>query len=209
MIRVFIIAPMPMAQAGLSTMLDSDSIRVMGTAASLDALDEQNADIDAFVLADATQLEAVGRNEMNTGNSALIVLSEYDERVLGLVRQVAQYGWALLSPDAPTAQLQAAVSAAAQGLIVFPVSAQNWLQKKTPLTTVIAHRDGPEEPLTPREQEVLELVSQGLSNKLIARRLMISEHTVKFHLSSLSAKLGASTRTEAVRKGLNHGLIAV
>ena len=115
----------------------------------------------------------------------------------------------MLPPDAPAAQLQAAVSAAVQGLIVFPVSAQNWLQKKPALTTVIAQREGPEEPLTPREQEVLELVSQGLSNKLIARRLTISEHTVKFHLSSLSAKLGASTRTEAVRKGLNHGLIAV
>jgi DNA-binding NarL/FixJ family response regulator len=209
MIRVFIVAPMPMAQAGLSTMLDSDGIRVVGAATSLDVLDEQNMDIDALVIADVSQLETIGRNEVNTGNSALIVLSEYDERLLTLVRQVAQHGWALLSPDAPAAQLQAAVGAAAQGLIVFPIAAQNWLQKKAPLTTVIAHHDGPEEPLTPREQEVLELVSQGLSNKLIARRLTISEHTVKFHLSSLSAKLGASTRTEAVRKGLNHGLIAV
>ena len=209
MIRVFIIAPVPMAQAGLSTMLASDAIRIMGTAASLAAVDEQRADIDAFVIADAAQLEAIGRNETNIGNSALIVLAEYDERVLTLVRQVAQHGWALLSTDAPAAQLQAAVSAAAQGLIVFPTSAQSWLQERTPLTTAIAQRVGPEEPLTPREQEVLELVSQGLSNKLIARRLMISEHTVKFHLSSLSTKLGASTRTEAVRKGLNHGLIAV
>jgi NarL family two-component system response regulator YdfI len=209
MIRVFIVAPMPMAQAGLSTMLDSESIRVVGTASSLDTIDEQLIDIDAFVIADVAQLEAIGRNDMNTGNSALIILGEYDERVLAIIRQVAQHGWAFLAPDAPAGQLQAAVSAAAQGLIVFPLSAQNWLQQKTSLATVIAQRPGPEEPLTPREQEVLELVSQGLSNKLIARRLVISEHTVKFHLSSLSAKLGASTRTEAVRKGLNHGLIAV
>ena len=63
--------------------------------------------------------------------------------------------------------------------------------------------------LTTREHEVLELVSQGLSNKLIARQLQISEHTVKFHIASVSAKLGASSRTDAVRLGLRKGLITL
>lgn len=63
------------------------------------------------------------------------------------------------------------------------------------------------EQLTDREHEVLELAADGLSNREIASALAISEHTVKFHLASIFGKLGASTRTEAVHKGLRHGVI--
>ena len=65
----------------------------------------------------------------------------------------------------------------------------------------------PIEALTEREHEVLELLSDGLSNRDIASSLSISEHTVKFHLASIFGKLGASTRTEAVHRGLRHGVI--
>ena len=65
------------------------------------------------------------------------------------------------------------------------------------------------EPLTAREKEVLQLMAQGLANKQIALSLSISEHTVKFHLSSLYAKLGISSRTEAVRRGIELGLISL
>ena len=67
----------------------------------------------------------------------------------------------------------------------------------------------PDEALTVREREVLELLSRGLPNKLIARRLQISEHTVKFHVSSIYAKLGASSRTDAVSRGVRRGLITL
>jgi DNA-binding NarL/FixJ family response regulator len=67
----------------------------------------------------------------------------------------------------------------------------------------------PVEALTARECEVLELLSRGLPNKLIARRLQISEHTVKFHVSSIYAKLGASSRTDAVSRGVRKGLITL
>jgi DNA-binding NarL/FixJ family response regulator len=67
----------------------------------------------------------------------------------------------------------------------------------------------PEEALTAREREVLELLSRGLPNKLIARRLQISEHTVKFHVSSIYAKLGATSRTDAVSRGVRRGLITI
>ncbi len=67
----------------------------------------------------------------------------------------------------------------------------------------------PSEPLTAREREVLDLLGRGLSNKKIARDLKISEHTVKFHVSSIYAKLGAENRAEAVSLGARLGLISL
>jgi DNA-binding NarL/FixJ family response regulator len=66
-----------------------------------------------------------------------------------------------------------------------------------------------EERLTPRELEVLEALAEGLSNRAIASRLQISEHTVKFHMSSIFGKLGAENRTDAVRLGVRRGLITL
>jgi DNA-binding NarL/FixJ family response regulator len=65
------------------------------------------------------------------------------------------------------------------------------------------------DPLTPREVQVLELLAEGLPNKAIADRLKISDQTVKFHVSSISAKLGAANRTDAVRRAVRRGLIAL
>ena len=65
------------------------------------------------------------------------------------------------------------------------------------------------EPLTAREIQVLELLAEGLPNKAIARRLGISDQTVKFHVASLSGKLGAANRTDAVRRAARRGLIAL
>jgi DNA-binding NarL/FixJ family response regulator len=65
------------------------------------------------------------------------------------------------------------------------------------------------EPLTPREMDVLEMLAEGLSNKMIAHRLSISDHTAKFHVNSILAKLNAGTRTEAVTRGIRLGLIKI
>jgi len=65
------------------------------------------------------------------------------------------------------------------------------------------------ETLTAREREVLDLLGHGLSNKLIGRELHISEHTVKFHISSLYTKLGVNNRAEAVSRGARYGLISL
>ena len=69
--------------------------------------------------------------------------------------------------------------------------------------------DAGESDLTHREREVLGLVAEGLANKAIARRLTISEHTVKFHVAAILTKLGAGSRTEAVRFGAQRGLVAL
>ena len=65
------------------------------------------------------------------------------------------------------------------------------------------------EPLTEREIEVLELLAEGLSNKGIGARLGISDQTVKFHVASISGKLGTHTRTETVRRAVRSGLISL
>ncbi len=69
--------------------------------------------------------------------------------------------------------------------------------------------DAIDEPLTPREVQVLELLAEGLPNKAIAQRLGISDQTVKFHVSSISGKLGAKNRTDAVRRAARRGLITL
>ncbi len=65
------------------------------------------------------------------------------------------------------------------------------------------------EPLTEREVQVLELLAEGLSNKAIAGRLRIGDQTVKFHIASISSKLGAHNRTDAVRRAVRRGLITL
>jgi DNA-binding NarL/FixJ family response regulator len=70
-------------------------------------------------------------------------------------------------------------------------------------------REVVQEPLTPRELDVLELLAEGLPNKAIADRLGISDQTVKFHVAAICGKLGASNRTDAVRRAVRRGLIAI
>jgi DNA-binding NarL/FixJ family response regulator len=98
-------------------------------------------------------------------------------------------------------QIVAALHAAEAGLIAVPTEASALI--------VPAASDTEVEPLTPREMETLEMLAEGLSNKQIAARLSISEHTAKFHVNSILGKLGAGTRTEAVIRGLRRGLLKV
>jgi len=140
----------------------------------------------------------------NDGRIALVVLTNNDERPLTILRNLSLRGWGLVPVGATSVELQAAVTAVAQGFVVLPVA----FSEQRPAVGTL-NLSSSEEALTNREREVLELVSQGLSNKLIARRLQISEHTVKFHISSISTKLGASSRTDAVSRGIRRGLITL
>jgi len=106
--------------------------------------------------------------------------------------------------DVTAEQIVAAVHAAAAGLIVMPAGEGIALQ--SPMHESLQDRV---EPLTPREMDVLEMLAEGLSNKMIAHRLSISDHTAKFHVNSILAKLNAGTRTEAVTRGIRLGLIKI
>jgi DNA-binding NarL/FixJ family response regulator len=115
---------------------------------------------------------------------------------------------AVLSRDSHPREITAALEAAHDGLAVFSPEILDVLQ---PAGTELAGADElpPGEPLTSRETDVLSLLAEGAGNKEIAARLGISEHTVKFHVSSILSKLGAATRTEAVTRGYKEGLILI
>lgn len=208
MIRVFLIAPTPMMRAGLHAMLTTASLQVVGEATAPNGFVEELLAIDVIVVADEKQLEDVGRLVTGSRSVALVVLSDSDERPISILRAFSLRGWGVVPLDASAPQLEAAVIAAAEGLIALPsMVAERALAQRSAVE--IMNLDSLDESLTGREREVLEMLSRGLSNKLIARRLSISEHTVKFHVSSIYTKLGASSRTDAVSRGVRRGLITL
>jgi two-component system, NarL family, nitrate/nitrite response regulator NarL len=108
---------------------------------------------------------------------------------------------ALVARDASGPALAAALHAAAAGFAVLEArEAQAWL--RAPPAAI----DGPGA-LTPREAEVLGLLAEGRSNKAIAARLGVSEHTAKFHVNAILGKLGAATRAEAIVLAARRGLV--
>jgi len=111
---------------------------------------------------------------------------------------------AVLRDDATAGELVAAIAAVRAGLVVLHPDAL----KGPPFRRAAGPRGGAT-PLTPRELEILEMMAEGRSNRAIAAGLRISTQTVKFHVGSILAKLGAASRTEAVTSGVRHGLIAL
>jgi len=211
MIRVFVVAPTPMMRAGLQTMLTTATMQVVGEAAEPASLTAEMPDIDVIVVAEEKILEDVARAIHSTrseGTIAIVVLSNSSEYPASVLRRLSLSGWSIVPLDVSTARLQAAIVAAAQGFVTIPApAAEHILGQRVPVE--VMQVDAPGEPLTMREQEVLEMLSRGLSNKMIARRLSISEHTVKFHVSSIYTKLGAASRTDAVSRGVRRGLITL
>lgn len=120
----------------------------------------------------------------------VLVLSAFgDADSLRAAIEAGADGFALKTE--PPQNTLAAIRQIAAGQLVFPQAARRWL-------TGVATRDP--NALTEREEKVLSLLAQGLSNAQIAAALHLSENTVKFHLRNLFAKLGVSNRTEAAAK---------
>lgn len=199
--RVFIVAPAPFARAGLRSMLEDGGtgILVVGEAGSFAGTGFSGADV--VVVAGDEALDEVGA-VAEEGMQAILLLSR-DDRSIPMLRTLAPSGWGIVAPDAPAEELSAAVASVARGLVIL---SRTLAERLLGGTAALEELD---EPLTTREREVLELLGRGLSNKMIGRELSISEHTVKFHVSSVYAKLGASSRTEALSLGARHGLISL
>jgi two-component system, NarL family, nitrate/nitrite response regulator NarL len=148
-----------------------------------------------------TALVTAAGHEVAPAEEADVGLADGSAEVPGLptvaLGGAAQESAGALPGDAPARQVDAALRAVAAGLLVrAPASPAGFaMLGDAPVL------------LTPRELEVLSLVGDGYSNKAAARRLGISQHTVKFHLEAVFAKLGARTRAEAVARGLRRGLV--
>lgn len=138
---------------------------------------------------------------------AIVLLTEEARRPLGAEALRAGVR-AVLPRHASGEEIIAAIEAAAAGLIVIHPDTVGAFQPGPSASTragvVIARQ-----PLTPREIEVLGMIAEGLGNKIIAARLGISEHTVKFHIASIFVKLNARSRTEAVTIGVRQGLLMI
>jgi two-component system, NarL family, nitrate/nitrite response regulator NarL len=119
----------------------------------------------------------------------------------------------ILPREVSARQLNLAVRAVAAGLLVrgpgLPASASFGAAPGFGTHPGFSGAEEAPPPLTPRETEILTLVGEGMSNKAVARRLGISVHTVKFHLEALFAKLEATSRAEAVAKGLRGGFLEI
>jgi len=138
---------------------------------------------------------------------AIVLLTEEARRPLGAEALRAGVR-AVLPRHASGEEIIAAIEAAAAGLIVIHPDTVGAFQPGPSASTragVVSAR----QPLTPREIEVLGMIAEGLGNKIIAARLGISEHTVKFHIASIFVKLNARSRTEAVTIGVRQGLLMI
>ncbi len=108
----------------------------------------------------------------------------------------------VVSREATPEEIEAAVHAVSAGLLVMTAGElPALLPRPRQASEALA------EPLSEREIEVLDLIAEGLSNKLIAYQLSISEHTVKTHVASILAKLGVASRTEAISQAIRRGLV--
>jgi len=209
-IRVFIVGASPLIRSGLQSLLADSRFDIVGSAADLEAVSGQLVDavadvvlVEAAAHAQEELLNALEDAEV-TEEYAVVVLSE-QPKTDWLSRALRAGVRAVLPREATPEQLRAALVAAAAGLVVVhPAEMSAVLHAPAALSSPISELP---EQLTPREREVLQMISGGLGNKEIAGRLSISEHTVKFHVASILGKLGASTRTEAVSIGIRHGLV--
>ncbi|PWB69567.1 MAG: DNA-binding response regulator [Anaerolineales bacterium] len=190
-IRVLLNVSSPALRAGLSALLASDDeIRVINP--SPEDIDE--ADV---VLTSASYASSPTDEAGVPPSAGILFLSDDPLNVREMRR--AHRAWGVLPTDASAEELTAAVHALSQGLIVGTAA------------LLFESEDEPLErgPLTERESEVLGLLAKGLANKQIAAALGISEHTVKFHVSSIYTKLNVTNRAEAVSEGLRGGWIAL
>ena len=206
MIRVLIAAPTPALRAGLRALVATSELQIAGETATLALLDVDIATVDILLLADEALLPDLARFIPDDARLALLLLAG-DGSAATLLRALPLAGWGILPLDSSPAELQVALAAVAHGMVTLPLPlAEQLLGRRS--SVAVPTRDQAD-PLTAREREVLQLVSQGLSNKLIARELQVSEHTVKFHVSSIFAKLGAASRTDAISRGARQGLITL
>lgn len=226
MIRILLADDHPMTRGGIRFALESQpDFTVVGEAdngaEAVRQAEDLRPDVVLMDLAmpDVSGVEATRRIHTDHPNIHVLVFTAYgdDENVVEALRAGAV---SYLLKDARSEDLCRAVRLAYEGnLVLEPAIAAKLIRHVTRPVAVGSETEPTPpptrpsvplpDPLTERELEVLRLLAQGSPNKEIAARLVISERTAKFHVSSIMAKLGASNRTEAVSLAAQRGLIAL
>ncbi len=235
--RIYILAPYPTVRAGLAALArEQPGWTVVGQGATISpqAGEAEHDEVDVLLVevdgnADAEMVSgwldrvrpargvvalgaAEGATERSERRGAHEPRGSEDalSRAITMARLVTGAGLAFgaLPRDAGGEEIIAATTAVAGGLTVLDrrLATEALAAIARPRIAFEAAQTS-DEPLTAREREVLQLLAQGIPNKQIAQRLRISEHTVKFHVSAIMAKLGAASRTEAVTTAARRGLL--
>jgi DNA-binding NarL/FixJ family response regulator len=211
-IHVMVAATSAVRRGGLEAMVrDGSSFELVGSAAGLIGLAERVQALQPdVVLVDLglpePQFASLAAALQQAGAAVVVLIDEPDANWIS--RSLRADVRALLAREASREEIHSAIHAASNGMVLLDPEIAKGL--------LAGNRQGGADPtletveeLTPREVEVLRMMAEGLGNKEIAARLGISDHTVKFHISSILAKTGASTRTEAVTLGIRMGLIVI
>ena len=212
-VRVLVVSDDPLARAGLAALLtDRLGCTVAGQVPSDSRLPEALAAFSYDVLVwdlgwdSPATLERLaelrGAELQPDGDATRVVALIADEWDAAEAIEAGATG--VLFRDVGPEALAVALLAAQQGLVVLPRE----LVKSAQVTGVHMPQSASVD-LTPRELDVLRQMAEGLSNKAIAHRLGISEHTVKFHVNAILGKLGAQSRTEAVIHAMRTGLVHI
>jgi two-component system, NarL family, response regulator LiaR len=209
-IRILLADDHPVVRDGLVMMLETQpDFEVVGAASDgTEVLAKGEALQPDVLLLDLEMpnldgLQTLQRIKVHCPDVRVIVFTAFDtdERIVQAVRAGAK---GYLLKGVPRSELFNAIRVVAEGgSLLQPVIASKLM------THISQQGDEPAERLTEREMDVLNLLGQGLQNKEIAAQLVITERTVKFHISQILGKLGAGNRTEAVTIALQRGLIGL
>jgi len=206
-IKIAVVATSAVRRAGLESIVRSHAeFQLAGSFGAMTGLASfaHSNDLDVIVI-DSDSIH--GLSLKPTSDAAIVLLTEvsHARSISHLLRSGVR---AILSRESDPDDILSAIYAAYDGLVL--------LSTPTAQSLAAVYGDQPlevedefSEEITSRETDVLRMLAEGLVNKDIAARLGISEHTVKFHFSSILDKLGASTRTEAVTLGIRRGLIPI
>ena len=208
--RVLIGASSEVVRAGLESLVaTAPTFQVVGSFPIGTALAQfENLQPDIMLLdlespVDEATLQALESGDM-VRNSAIVIL--IDDPEFSVANALHSGVRAVIPRMATAEEIVAAIQASVAGLVVLHPDALHSVLSPTPCGVQPEFHPS-DRILSPREIEVLQMIAEGLGNKEIAPKLGISDHTVKFHISSIFAKLGASSRTEAVTIGIRKGLI--
>ncbi len=206
-IRVLVIAENVLTRAGLAALLESDErVTVIGQS-DIDAAADQVLFLEPDVIVCDAGWQTENRLDAaatlaEEGVPLLLLLPDDSDAValLRLLNGLDSYG--VLLNDSDRNALLLALTTVAGGLVALDPALSSALLPSQVLDTTL-----PTDDLTPREDEVLQLLAQGLTNKAIGHELGISDHTVKFHVTAIMSKFHAQSRTDAVVKATRAGLV--